>query len=403
MVHRDVRHRMTRARDERVVIACDVARDRWSVKNHPLSGITPWQLARIVRTHWRSIDYATYAPRVVFLTFMSFVNAFGAIADYALYSRAIARMDVRDDPVFVIGHPRTGTTHLHNVLARDAERFGTATTFDVGFPSGFLSTARAAPALGVLMDSTRPMDSMRLAHDTPQEDEVATNQASACASPYAPLMFMRDEEKFRKFYELDESSDAEYPIERDELERWKSAFLWFVKKLQYKHGASKRLLLKSPVHAARIRVLRELFPNAQFVFISRHPYDVFKSAVNMADKYYWQCYLQKCTVAHVQEFILKQGEILHDAYVRDSKKLPKNALYEMRFDELDADPVAALRALYEHFGWTGFEVAVEPALRAYTESLKDFKKNSFSELSDDAKAVVKRRWKNWFIDLKYDP
>ena len=178
--------------------------------------------------------------------------------------------------------------------------------------------------------------------------------------------------------------------------------MWFVRKLQYKHGEGKRLLLKSPVHAARIRVLAQMFPNAQFIFISRHPYDVFKSAVNMADKYYWQCYFQRCTVADVQEFILKQGEILHDAYVRDAKTLPKNALYEMRFDALDANPVKAISALYDHFGWSDFETTVAPALRTYSQSLENFKKNSFSKLSDDAKRVVNARWKNWFVDLKYD-
>ena len=384
-----------------VVIDVNVTRGRMSVKNHPLSGVTATQWFGIVRRHWRSMDVLTFAPRLVFLTVMSMINSIGAVADEVFYGRAVRRTVVRDNPVFIVGHPRTGTTHLHNVLAQDVERFGVATTFDVGFPSGFLSTRRCAPALGVLMDSTRPMDNMRLAHDTPQEDEVATNQMSSCASPYAPLLFMRDEEKFRKFYELNETHE-EYPCEREEIERWRSSFMWFLKKLQYKHGEGKRLLLKSPVHAARVKLLAEMFPNAQFIFISRHPYDVFKSAVNMADKYYWQCYFQRCTVADVQEFILKQGEILHDAYVRDAKTLSKSALYELRFDDLDADPVKTIGSLYEHFGWSDFSTTVAPVLRTYSQSLENFKKNSFSELSDDAKRVVNARWKNWFVDLKYD-
>jgi len=283
------------------------------------------------------------------------------------------------------------------VLAKDA-RFGVATTFDVGFPSGFLSSRWMAPALGAIMDSTRPMDNMALRYDTPQEDEVAVNQMSSCASPYAPLLFMREEASFRKFYELREDHE-EYPIEKKELERWRMAFLRFARKLQYKCGEDKRLLLKSPVHAARLGILREMFPKAQFVFISRHPYDVFKSAVNMADKYYWQCYLQRTTVAQVQEFILKQGEMLHDAYLRDRERVPAKDLYETRFDALDEDPIGTVRALYKHFGWTEFD---ERALCEYSKSLSNFKKNSFSKLSDEAKEVVKRRWRRWFDDLGYD-
>ena len=44
---------------------------------------------------------------------------------------------------------------------------------------------------------------------------------------------------------------------------------------------SKRLLLKSPVHTARVRILKRLFPDAQFVYIHRNPYDVFRSAAHM--------------------------------------------------------------------------------------------------------------------------
>lgn len=398
-VRRDDVARMPRDPPDEVVIACDVDRGRWSVKNHPLSGITWLQWVRVLRAH--AIDWRTYAPRIAFLTVMSVFNSIGACVEAVLYGWRVRRVRLREDPVFVVGHPRTGTTHLHNVLARDSERFGVATTFDVGFPSSFLSSRWMAPALGAIMDSTRPMDNMALRYDTPQEDEVAVNQLSSCASPYAPLLFMREEESFRKFYELREDHE-EYPIEKKELERWRMAFLRFARKLQYKCGEDKRLLLKSPVHAARLGILREMFPKAQFVFISRHPYDVFKSAVNMADKYYWQCYLQRTTVAQVQEFILKQGEMLHDAYLRDRELLPAKDLYETRFESLDEDLIGTVRALYEHFEWTEFDERVEPALREYSKSLSNFKKNSFSKLSDEAKEVVKRRWRRWFDDLGYD-
>lgn len=383
-----------------MVIECRVRGAYWHVKNHPMSGVTLVGWARTLWAHGRSIDAVAFAPRLMFLTCMALANTLAAIADGALRPRW-GRTKVRDDPVFVLGHPRTGTTHLHNILAKDETRFGAATTFDVGFPSGFLSSGFVKPYLAKMMDSTRPMDNMALTMDTPQEDELATNQLSGCASPYAPLMFMRDEAKFRKYYELREDHD-EYPIERAELEAWKSAFMTFMTKLQYKHGEHKRLVLKSPVHAARVEVLRKLFPRAQFVFISRHPYDVFRSAVNMADKYYWQCFLQRPTVADVQEFILKQGEILHDAYVRDSKSLPREALFETRFDDLDADPVGTLSKIYKHFGWDGFDETVAPVLKEYATSLADFKKNSFAELSDDAKEVINSRWARWFTDLNYE-
>ena len=151
------------------------------------------------------------------------------------------------------------------------------------------------------MDKTRPMDNLALAWDTPQEDELAVNQLSGGASPYMPLMFMKREKSFRKYYTLREASEAE-------LKRWKDAFMYFAKKLQLASGgAHKRLLLRSPVHTARVFLLHSMFPNAQFIFIHRHPYEVFQSAVHMADAYYWQCYFQLPTAEEVEEFILFQA------------------------------------------------------------------------------------------------
>jgi hypothetical protein len=401
-------------------------RDFWSVKNHPLSGITSAQWARMVWRHGRSMDVFTYWPRLLFITCMSVLNSFFALCDWLVYGRAVANQQLNDEPVFVLGHPRTGTTHLHNLLSKD-ERFAFATTFSVGFPSSFLCLRAVAPAIGLLMDSTRPMDNMSLAWDTPQEDELAMNQMSSGTSPYAPLLFPRKEKSFRPFYRFllartgsGEDSDLELedadaePCDPKDFERWRRAFILFLKKTQYAAGgARKRLLLKSPVHTARVRLIKSLFPKATFVFIHRHPLEVFRSAAHMADAYYWQCYLQRPRALDVQEFILHQGALLHRAYRedvaameaekgRDLKK--QKRLAEVRFAELDADPVGTLRATYAALGWTEAFKKVEPAIERYRRSLVDFKKNAFPKegLSSEAEAEVRRRWRAWFEDLGYD-
>lgn len=401
-------------------------RDFWSVKNHPLSGITSAQWARMVWRHGRSMDVFTYWPRLLFITCMSVLNSFFALCDWLVYGRAVANQELNDEPVFVLGHPRTGTTHLHNLLSKD-ERFAFATTFSVGFPSSFLCLRAVAPAIGLLMDSTRPMDNMSLAWDTPQEDELAMNQMSSGTSPYAPLLFPRKEKSFRPFYRFllartssGEDSDLELedadaePCDPKDFERWRRAFILFLKKTQYAAGgARKRLLLKSPVHTARVRLIKSLFPKATFVFIHRHPLEVFRSAAHMADAYYWQCYLQRPRALDVQEFILHQGALLHRAYRedvaameaekgRDLKK--QKRLAEVRFAELDADPVGTLRATYAALGWTEAFKKVEPAIERYRRSLVDFKKNAFPKegLSSEAEAEVRRRWRAWFEDLGYD-
>jgi hypothetical protein len=87
---------------------------------------------------------------------------------------------------------------------------------------------------------------------------------------------------------------------------------------------------------------------------------------------------------------------------RDLKK--QKRLAEVRFAELDADPVGTLRATYAALGWTEAFKKVEPAIERYRRSLVDFKKNAFPKegLSSEAEAEVRRRWRAWFEDLGYD-
>jgi hypothetical protein len=53
-------------------------------------------------------------------------------------------------------------------------------------------------------------------------------------------------------------------------------------------GGCKPLLIKSPVHTARVALLLRLFPRARFVYVHRDPLTVFSSAAHMADTYYWR-------------------------------------------------------------------------------------------------------------------
>lgn len=359
---------------------------------------------------------------MLFLGALSGLNSLLALPDRILYGRRVAGARVNPAPVFVLGHPRTGTTHVHNLLSLDA-RLGWADTLSAGFPSAFLSLGGALRRLAApLLDGTRPMDAMALSFDTPAEDELAVCALSAGASPYMPLVFMRDQEVFRDLYalrgllEVGESvSNAKRRRRSDEggssaveplclEQRWLHAFSWFLKKLtvraarrcaaigkrqsSHANGAAHKsapldhsttdsppLLLKSPVHTARVRLLLRLFPDARFIYLHRDPYAVFASAAHMAESYYPFTALQRLEPGDVARFVLDQFELLHETYQADRALIPPGRLVELAFAELDADPVAAMRRVYRELGWPDFERVLEPQLHAYAASLAGFKKN----------------------------
>lgn len=186
-------------------------------------------------------------------------------------------------------------------------------------------------------------DNMDLSLDTPQEDELAVNMLTAGwggVSPYMPVVLMRQEKEFRAFFSFKEGKRLDGRLAVDV---WSEAFMFFVRKVSLVSG-DRRLVLKSPVHTARVALLLQLFPQAQFVYIHRNPIDVLQSALNMADKTYWFSYLNRPDEAHVREFVLSQFEILFDEYEADKGLIPQGNLVEVRFDSLESDLVGCVRA-----------------------------------------------------------
>ena len=299
-----------------------------SLKNNPMSGITFISFLRLLYLKRKSIDWWRYKHRLLALGLMSIMNSFLSFIEF-MYFYAIIMSNARTRrivegakndckaPVFIIGHPRTGTTLLHSLLALDEERFTFCDTFMAGFPHCFLFFEAIGKFLfaGILSE-TRPMDNMKLHFDLPQEDELATNLLSGfLVSPYSSISFMRDEKDYRK-YQCFHPNNAT----KEDTVLWCKWFSYLLQKikirdvLKRKNPSPRRLLLKSPCHTGRARLLLKLFPDAKFVFIHRNPYEVFLSGAHMASTTYGYWFLQQPSNEQIQEYILAQGEILHNEY-----------------------------------------------------------------------------------------
>ena len=96
------------------------------------------------------------------------------------YKKLLANQPLEHDPVFILGHWRSGTTFVHNILAQDP-RFGYTTTYQTVFPHYMMAMQWLfKPVMGWLMPSHRPTDNMARAADLQQEEEFAwMNQSHA--------------------------------------------------------------------------------------------------------------------------------------------------------------------------------------------------------------------------------
>src|SRR5262249_52029499 len=103
---------------------------------------------------------------------LGFMAAHAAMAPLAAIGRAryAGRLEaVRiAAPVFILGHWRSGTTYLHNLLSLDPQ-FGWVSMLEVIAPEAALTSGPfLRPAFGPLLPATRPFDAVALDFDAPQ-------------------------------------------------------------------------------------------------------------------------------------------------------------------------------------------------------------------------------------------
>src|SRR6516164_658976 len=112
-----------------------------------------------------------YIYIAVIITLVSTIHLILRVIQQVIYGRRIAATPIRDAPIFIIGHWRTGTTLLHEFLILD-DRHSYPNTYQCLEPNHFLLTeALITRWLHFLMPSRRPMDTMKAGWDRPQEDE----------------------------------------------------------------------------------------------------------------------------------------------------------------------------------------------------------------------------------------
>jgi len=350
-----------------------------------LTGITLDDWWRMLRENRFAVD-ARYGHRALYLTLMSIINSRYRHAEERDYSAVIEATEITQPPVFILGHWRSGTTHLHNLLVRDEAQFAFPTVYQASFPHTFLSTETLIPRkVARYVPTTRRFDNVTFRLDLPQEDEFALCIASGFSSLLG-MVFPQRSDHYDRYLTLRGVPPAE-------VERWKATLLWFLKKLTYKY--SKAIVLKSPPHTARVRLLLELFPDAKFIHICRDPYAVFQSTRHMYDTMVWHTYLQRPDIAGIDDGILRRYVTMYDAYFDERALIPPGQLYELRFEDLLRDPIGKIFNLYDALGFGSF-AALEPRLHAYVDSLRRYRQNDYIELGEKERIRVVEEWRRNF-------
>lgn len=326
------------------------------------------------------------------VTVASTFNTKMRLAQLALLGHAVGKTAVPDDPIFILGHWRSGTTYLHELLAVD-DRFATPTTYQCFAANHFLLTEPVITRLlWFLLPSRRPMDNVAAGWHAPQEDEFALC-AKGVPSPYLRMSFPNDPtDEYLDYLDLEN-------IGADQLRQWQAALTEFLRQLSVLYK-DKRIVLKSPTHTGRIGVLANMFPKAKFIHMLRDPYDVVPSTVRL-----WQSLeevqgLQIPKYEWTEQYVHRAYQKMYDGFFKAREELDEHRIVDIRYESLVEDPCAEVRRAYETLGLEDFD-NVHEKLQAVVAAKRNYQKNTHA-LDPQLITNINQHWRRYFERFGYD-
>lgn len=355
---------------------------------HPLSAARPGTLLQLVSAYGCQ---PRFIPRLGCAGLVSVMRQPFTWYESVRYRALLREQAISPDPVFIIGHWRSGTTHLQNLMAQDPQ-FGGVTLLQAAMPNDFLTLSGSlTKSMQKLLPKKRLMDAVPVSTNAPWEEEMALAGTGRLSFYHVSFFPDHIEDIFRTAVLL---NDNDPEIVRE----WRDQYLSFLRKVQFVQPGQ-RLLLKNPANTARIELLRQMFPGARFIHIHRDPYKVFASTMHLYLKAQEAWGLQEPNRERLLRHVLNSYQALMDAYFKSRRSLEPDELVEVSFRNLQDDPVGTLEHIYRTIGLRGF-VTARPEFERYLDSQRHYRKNDL-QLSPRETRLISQQWRNSFEQLGY--
>lgn len=358
---------------------------RWAPRMWIGMNFGTW-MGLLIRNRFQVSFWLQY--KAVLITFFSLLNTAFWLIESLLFGWAVRRTKIHPQPLIILGHWRSGTTWLHELLSVDPQ-FTSPTTYQALAPNNFLVTHWWVTRLFYwLLPSRRPMDNMPMGWDRPQEDEFALCNLGE-ASPYLTVAFPNRPPVYEEYLTLDVPPEAET--------RWRRTLHHFLQKVTY--ADPKRLIIKSPPHTARVRSLLKMFPEARFVYLVRNPFVLFPSTVHLWQRLYDAHGLQFPTYAGLEEHVLRTFERMYERFEADRGLIPPGRLYELRYEDLVQDSSARMAEIYQQLGLGDYS-QVRSGVEKYVAEHADYQTNRY-QLAPERREQITARWGKFIEQYGY--
>jgi hypothetical protein len=269
---------------------------------------------------------------------------------------AVARLRIRDllkrhpeirdleikAPIIVVGLPRSGTTHLVNLIAAD-QRLRSMPLWEGQEPAP--DPAEKPGADGV--------DPRWLRCDAVWQQMKSNSPLLAAMHPMEPdhiheelELLLPDFTSYNLEWVARCPEWRDYYLAHDQTPHYQGALLDGLKILQW-YKPRERWVLKCPQHLEQLGPLMTTFPDATIVVTHRDPVSVIQSAATMLSYGSRMSYRTSDPEWYLEYWHDRVRRLL-EASVRDRHRLPADRTVDVLFHEFMADDMATVERIYEH-------------------------------------------------------
>jgi hypothetical protein len=260
-----------------------------------------------------------------------------------------------EPPIVIAGLPRTGTTHLHNVL-------------------GAASTFRTLP----YWESFEPFPLPAEAGVEPDPRRVRMDMAvdfMHMVMPYFPLMHEMTTDHVHEEIQLLANDFSSMLLETiGHVPAWRDHYLGHDQTPHYEHlrlqlqamqhlRGGRRWLLKSPQHLEQLPVLDAVFPGVVVVCTHRDPVPVTLSMIAMLT-YSARMHRSPVPVRGIAAEWVNRLYFMLTALMRDRHVIPADRSIDIRFGDFMADEMGTVEQVYA--------LASEPLTDDARQSIADY-------------------------------
>jgi len=312
------------------------------------------------------------------------------LAEQAICGYRTRRFALHPQPVFIVGHWQAGHSRLHEILVRDPQ-FAYLRLRDCLAPD-------AARTLKPLFDrhlakrlpADRGVDSLKLDLNAPQGDDLLLASHTSRSIYYAYTFPQAADTVFNEALLFDRATE-------DDVVAWKAIYRSAWQNVAARQGKP-RFVSRNASNTTRIPQLLQMFPEARFIHVHRHPEQLFSAQQRRWESLTDRWALQRSNPAELRGHTMVFFERMMKRCLADREVIPAGQLFETSYERLCEEPLDVLAEAYGQLTLGGFDAA-RPRFAEFVKS--DHGSLATSELSPADRDDVRLRWRFAFDEFGY--